>query len=492
MAVGNHLVDALMAAGQARRDDVFATLQDGTTVTFGEYFAGARKMAGALQGAGLEPGDRVAVQVTKSFRALQLYLGTIMAGGVFLPLNTGYTDAELDYFFENARPRIAVLDPERGAAPLAAKVFTLDAGGTGSLTDALGAEGDIVPRSADDLAAILYTSGTTGRPKGAMLSHGNLRSNSEVLVQAWGFTAEDVLIHALPIFHTHGLFVATNVALLSGASLRFLPAFNPADVLAVMPGATAMMGVPTFYTRLLKEPGLGDASKNMRLFVSGSAPLLAETHREWEAATGHRILERYGMTETNMIPSNPLGGERRAGTVGLPLDGVSVRIMDGGTPAEDGTPGVIEVKGPNVFDGYWEMPEKTAEDFREDGYFVTGDIAVRDKDGYISIVGRAKDLVISGGYNVYPKEVETVIDAVGGVLESAVIGAPHPDFGEGVVAVVVRAGEVTEEAIRAEIAPQLAKFKQPKVIAFADELPRNTMGKVQKNILREQFAGCFT
>ena len=325
-----------------------------------------------------------------------------------------------------------------------------------------------------------------------MLSHGNLRSNSETLRDLWGFTAEDRLIHALPVFHTHGLFVATNVALMAGASVLFHKSFDAAAVLADMPEATAMMGVPTFYTRLLGMAGLGAAARSMRLFVSGSAPLLEETHKAWTAATGHAILERYGMTEANMITSNPYDGERRPGTVGHPLPGVDVRIVDGEGKPSDGEPGIIEVKGPNVFQGYWRMPEKTAEEFRPDGYFVTGDIGVVSADGYISIVGRAKDLIISGGFNVYPKEVELAIDAVPGVDESAVIGLPHPDFGEGVAAVVVRDGEVTETGILEAIAPSLARFKQPKAVIFVDALPRNAMGKVEKAALRTQYQAVFT
>ncbi|MEL7345961.1 MAG: AMP-binding protein, partial [Pseudomonadota bacterium] len=344
----------------------------------------------------------------------------------------------------------------------------------------------------DDLAAILYTSGTTGKPKGAMLSHSNLASNAKTLAETWGFTSQDVLIHALPIFHTHGLFVATNIVLMSGCSMIFQPNFNAEDILAAMPRATALMGVPTFYTRLLQLPGLGKASRDIRLFVSGSAPLLAETHVAWEEATGHRILERYGMTETNMNTSNPYKGERKAGTVGMPLDGVEIRLTDGqGTPVDDKEPGIVEVRGPNVFKGYWNLPEKTAEELLPDGFFVTGDIGEIDSDGYLKIIGRAKDMVISGGYNVYPKEIELLIDDQPGVGESAVIGIPHPDFGEGVVAVVVRDGQTSEDAILTAIGPDLARYKQPKKVYFVDALPRNTMGKVQKNILRETYSDTF-
>jgi malonyl-CoA/methylmalonyl-CoA synthetase len=349
-----------------------------------------------------------------------------------------------------------------------------------------------VARSADDLAAILYTSGTTGRSKGAMLSHANLLSNAQTLVDVWRFTRDDVLLHALPIFHTHGLFVATNVTLSAGASLIFLPGFSAEAIIANIPQATALMGVPTFYTRLLDEPAFtGDLVRHMRLFVSGSAPLLAETHVLFEQRTGHRILERYGMTETNMNTSNPYDGERRAGTVGFPLPGVDLRIVDAetGKALPQGEIGIIEVKGPNVFSGYWQMPEKTKEEFRGDGFFITGDVGVIDADGYVQIVGRSKDLIISGGYNIYPKELELLLDEEDGVLESAVIGVPHADFGEGVVAVLVpRPGaKLDEAAILDSIKPKIARFKQPKRIVVLDELPRNTMGKVQKNVLRETY-----
>ncbi len=506
MTSQNHLVAALRASSIGREDALFAKTSADETLSYGAFFAGAEKMAAALVGLGVAPGDRVAVQIDKSLEALQLYVGAVMAGGVFLPLNTGYTAAEVEYFLTDAAPTVAVCDPARldALSPVAAKagvthLMTMDGDGAGSLKDAAeAAEAGFkpLPRDADDLAAILYTSGTTGRSKGAMMSHRNLATNAMALANLWGFTKDDVLIHALPIFHTHGLFVATNVTLMSGCALHFMPKFDADEVLAAMPGATALMGVPTFYTRLLKSPELANASRNMRLFISGSAPLLAETHDQWRGATGHAILERYGMTETNMITSNPLDGDRRAGTVGFPLPGVEVKITnaESGVEVPDGEPGVIEVRGPNVFSGYWNMPEKTKEELREDGFFITGDIAVRDDRGYISIVGRAKDLIISGGYNVYPKEIELLIDEVEGVLESAVVAAPHPDFGEAVVAVVVpqSPGSVEVSTIEAAASAGLARFKQPKHIALADELPRNTMGKVQKNILRERFGSLFT
>ena len=504
MSSENHLVTALRASSDGRVDALFARLPDGGTLSYGAFFAGAEKMAAALATLGVTPGDRVAVQIDKSLEALQLYIGAVMAGGVFLPLNTGYTPAEVEYFLTDAAPTVAVCDPAKRDAlsPIAATagvshLLTLDGAGEGSLRDAAEAEAPgfaPLPRGADDLAAILYTSGTTGRSKGAMMSHRNLASNAGALARLWGFTKDDVLIHALPIFHTHGLFVATNVTLMSGCAIHFMPKFDADDILAAMPEATALMGVPTFYTRLLKAPELAEASRNMRLFISGSAPLLAETHDQWRAATGHAILERYGMTETNMITSNPLDGDRRAGTVGFPLPGVEVKITDAeGAEVPDGEPGVIEVRGPNVFSGYWNMPEKTKEELREDGFFITGDIATRDERGYISIVGRAKDLIISGGYNVYPKEIELLIDDVPGVLESAVVAAPHPDFGEAVVAVVVPEAEGSADIGEIEAAAKegLARFKQPKHIEITRELPRNTMGKVQKNVLRDQFKGLF-
>ncbi|THD73753.1 malonyl-CoA synthase [Thalassobius vesicularis] len=496
----NYLVSRLSLGADQTPKKVFATRPGLSDVTYAELFQGAQQLAQKLMGAGLQPGDRVAVQVEKTLEAVQLYLGTVLVGGIFLPLNTAYTGAEVAYFVGDATPRILVCDPARVSelTPLAgdATVYTLDKAGAGSLTadlPALDPSFEPVARGANDLAAILYTSGTTGRSKGAMLSHKNLASNSESLRDLWRFTDQDVLIHALPIFHTHGLFVATNVALLAGASVVFLPKFDAEAILNAMPRATALMGVPTFYTRLLDSPRLTlEQAKNMRLFISGSAPLLVDTHEKWEERTGHRILERYGMTETNMSTSNPYDAERRAGTVGFPLPGVELRIMDEGAEVAQGEIGVIEVRGDNVFQGYWQMPEKTAEELRPDGWFITGDLATRDADGYVTIVGRAKDLIITGGFNVYPKELESLIDDIPGVLESAVIGVPHKDFGEAVVAVVVPADPaLTLNQIEAVTATQLAKFKQPKKIIFLPELPRNTMGKVQKKALREDYSSLF-
>ncbi|MEX0281033.1 MAG: malonyl-CoA synthase [Arenibacterium sp.] len=496
----NHLISKLRASSIGHESRVFAHSPDGKAVTYGALFADAERMAAALAGQGVVAGDRVAVQVEKTVDAIALYLGSVMAGAVFLPLNTAYTTAELGYFLSDATPRVVVCSPSRrdDIADIAgdASVLTLDKEGQGSLRELADKQSGFVPipRGDEDLAAILYTSGTTGRSKGAMLSHANLASNARVLCDFWRFTSADVLIHALPIFHTHGLFVATNVSLLAGCSTVFLPGFDLDAILNAMPGATALMGVPTFYTRLLADQRLDrERAARMRLFISGSAPLLVDTHEQWEARTGHRILERYGMTETNMNTSNPYDGERRAGTVGFALPGVETRIMVDGVQAAAGEIGILEVRGPNVFQGYWQMPEKTAEELREDGWFITGDMARVDDDGYVVIVGREKDLVITGGFNVYPKEIESLIDDVPGVLESAVIGVPHPDFGEAVVAVVVPENEeMSEDAIRLALSSDLAKFKQPKRILLNDHLPRNTMGKVQKKALRETYSTLFT
>jgi malonyl-CoA/methylmalonyl-CoA synthetase len=502
MPMPNLLYDSLFAPLAARHRPVLM-LPDGRTLDSPAFLAMVHRAAGALAGLGVMPGDRVAVQVAKTPEALAVYGGAVALGAVFLPLNTAYTPDEVAYFVENARPALVLADPARRAAlaPITqrngARLMSLDATGAGDFADAMAAAPAAfspVARGADDLAAILYTSGTTGRSKGAMLSHGNLFSNAETLVGAWRFTAGDVLLHALPIFHTHGLFVATNVALLSGAAMIFLPGFDVAEVMAHLPGATVLMGVPTFYTRLLDQPGFDrSAAAHMRLFISGSAPLLAETHAAFEARTGHRILERYGMTETNMNTSNPYEGARRAGTVGPALPGVEVRVTQDGAPLPQGAIGMVEVRGPNVFQGYWQMPDKTAEDMRADGFFITGDLGRLDADGYLTIVGREKDMVISGGYNVYPKEVESLLDEMPGVLESAVVGLPHPDLGEAVFAVIVPARGAAPDigAIDAALRGKLAGFKRPRGYHVADALPRNTMGKVQKTELRKAHAARF-
>jgi malonyl-CoA/methylmalonyl-CoA synthetase len=475
-------------------------------IAYGELYARAGRMARALADLGVEPGDRVAAQIDKSADAIVLALACFRAGAALLPLNTAYTLAELAYFLGDAEPALTLCRPAQldAVRALAAElklraVESLGDRGDGTFpafVAAARAELPTIARDPDDLAAILYTSGTTGRSKGAMLSHENLSSNAEALTALWRFTNRDTLIHALPVYHTHGLFVATNVALMAGATMIFQPKFDADAVLAAMPRATSLMGVPTFYTRLVEHPGLTrESTAHMRLFVSGSAPLLAETHARWREKTGHAILERYGMTETNMITSNPYDGARIAGTVGFPLPGVALRIAEpeGGATLSQGEVGVIEVKGPNVFKGYWRMPEKTAAEFRADGFFVTGDLGKIDEAGYVHIVGRAKDLIISGGFNVYPKEVESEIDALDGVIESAVIGLPHPDFGEGVAAVVVRkAGAAVDEfSIREALETRLAKFKQPKRVFFVEALPRNAMGKVQKAVLREDYRSAF-
>ena len=477
--------------------------------SYADMLRSTSQFAHALVELGVQPGDRVAVQVDKSPETVMLYLAVLRVGAVYLPLNSGYTGDELRYFLDDAEPSLFVCAPafEAQARELAeasgvARVATLGDQVDGSLMDAVhGKPGRFVdvPRASSDLAAILYTSGTTGRSKGAMISHGNLVSNARALVDAWQITGEDWLLHALPIFHIHGLFVACNSLLMAGGSMLFLSKFDAAQMLRLLPQVNLLMGVPTFYTRLLDQPGLTrEAVAHMRLFISGSAPLTAETHKAFSERTGMAILERYGMTETGMNTSNPLDGERIAGTVGFPLPGVELRITDPSqsapTPLPQGEPGMIEVRGPNVFQGYWRMPEKTAEELRADGYFMTGDIGFIDDKGYVQIVGRNKDMIISGGFNVYPKELEEILDTLPGVVESAVIGVPHPDFGEGVTAVLVATqGQAPSEAqVLAALDGKLARFKQPKRVMVVDALPRNVMGKVQKNVLREQFKALYS
>ncbi len=468
----------------------------GEKLTYLDILGWAGRYANALLALGVEPGDRVSVQVEKSIANVLLYLAVMKAGAVYQPLNTAYTDNEIGYFVGDAKPRVIVCDPARqqamralGDAHGVLAVVNLDGRGNGSLAELaerMEAQHETVARGGDELAGLLYTSGTTGRSKGAMITHGNLASNAETLVKLWRMNDGDVLLHGLPIFHVHGLYVALNTAFLSGSEILWLDRFEASAAIAALPRATVMMGVPTFYTRLLAAPEFtAGACRNMRLFISGSAPLLAETHEAFRQRTGHTILERYGMTETGMITSNPYEGERIAGSVGFALPGVAVRIAGG-------QPGVIEVKGPNVFKGYWRMPEKTAGDFTADGYFITGDIGTMDAEGRVSIAGRAKDLIISGGFNVYPKEVEEALDAMPGVAESAVVGVPHRDFGEGVIAVVTATGALAAEAeMIAGLAKGLAKFKVPKRIFVIDELPRNAMGKVQKAELRRRFDKTF-
>jgi malonyl-CoA/methylmalonyl-CoA synthetase len=461
----------------------FIIKPDGSSMSYEAFFKGTARYANSLVDLGIKPGERVAIQCEKSSEMLMLIFACLRMGAVFLPLNTAYTPSEVAYFTSDSGAKLLVCEPGRNSELPLKMVTMLDLKSTDDTFET-------VAREDDDLACFLYTSGTTGRSKGAMLTHDNLASNAYTLKDYWQFTSEDVLLHALPIYHTHGLFVATNVIALSGASMIFLPKFDANEIMNLMPRATTMMGVPTFYVRLCDHEKLTvENTKHMRLFISGSAPLLAETHESFKAKTGQAILERYGMTETNMNTSNPYEGERVAGTVGFPLPGVSLRITDGGRPLPQGEIGLIEVKGPNVFKGYWNMPEKTMEEFRADGFFITGDLGKIDSRGYVHIVGRGKDLVITGGFNVYPKEIEEEIDAIDGVFESAVIGLAHKDFGEAVTAVVVlnKNKTLSEQDVIAAIVPKLAKFKHPKRVLFIDDLPRNAMGKVQKNLLRDLY-----
>jgi malonyl-CoA/methylmalonyl-CoA synthetase len=462
------LYDLLAGGFPVDRSKPAFLLSDGSAVSYGALEAGAAQVAGYLIARGVEPGDRVGLQAEKSVAGVMIYLGVLKAGAVFLPLNAAYTPAEVDYFVKDAEPRLFLTDAEG---------FLAEAQATTPLAAS-------IPRDDADLASLIYTSGTTGRSKGAMLSHGALAANALALHEIWGFTPDDVLLHALPIFHVHGLFVALHCAFLSGAPMVWLPRFDDAQVLAGLAKSTVMMGVPTFYTRLLANPDFTrERAQHMRLFISGSAPLLESTFAEFEERTGKRILERYGMSEAVIITSNPLVGDRIPGSVGYPLPGVELRI--GGGEAT----GVIQIRGPSVFSAYWRMPQKTAEEFTADGFFITGDVGRRDPDGRVWISGRAKDLIISGGYNIYPKEIELLLDELAGVMESAVVGVPHPDFGEGVVAVVIGQGD--EAGMIAECRLRLAPYKSPKRIVFVEDLPRNAMGKVQKNLLRDRYAGLF-
>ncbi len=483
------------------RDKALTVEPDGRRISYAAMHELTERLAGALTALGVRPGDRVAVKVEKLPEVVALYLATLRIGAIYLPLNTAYTGSELRYFLEDSRPALFVGNPGEeepaGAGPTGARCVSMGPHRTGTLFEQEEAPpAAAAPVDLDAPAAILYTSGTTGRSKGAVLTHRNLASNCATLTEAWQYTHEDVLIHALPIFHIHGLFVAVNMSVTTGATMHFLPTFDPGAVLGLMPRATVLMGVPTFYTRLLQRPELtAGLAQHMRLFVSGSAPLTAETHHEWRDRTGHAILERYGMTETGMMCSNPCTGERRAGTVGPPLPGISIRVVERGTNAAlpTGEVGSIQVAGPNVFREYWGQPEKTAEEFTDDGYFVTGDLGVLDDDGYLSIVGRDKDLIISGGYNIYPKEIEELLDEHPAVRESAVVGVPHPDLGEAPIAVVVPQGTAPAdpEEILEAVRPRLARFKQPRAVEFADELPRNVMGKIQKAALRQEYAALF-
>ena len=490
---------AVAASIDAGPERVCLETDDGKTHVRADLAHESARFARLLIEAGAVRGDRVAVQVEKSPACLFLYLGCLRAGLVYLPLNTAYQRSELMYFLQDAQPSIVVCKPEsidlmHELSAAGTQVLTLDGEGRGSLADAAAAlpsEFVTVDSAPDDVAVILYTSGTTGRSKGAMVTHRNLLSNARALVDCWGFSERDVLLHALPVFHIHGLFVANHCALLSGARLLWHRKFDPALVLRDLPRATVMMGVPTFYTRLLAQPQFDrQVCRNMRLFISGSAPLLLETFKEFQARSGQTILERYGMSEAGMICSNPLDAQRRGGSVGFPLPGVSVRVADEqDRPLSRDEVGGIQIKGENVFAGYWHMPEKTREEFTADGYFRTGDVGTFDADGYVSIVGRAKDLIISGGYNVYPKEIELALDALPGVAESAVIGVPHPDFGEAVAAVVVarKDAKLDPAAMIAELKKNFANYKVPKQVHVVEDLPRNAMGKVQKALLRERY-----
>jgi malonyl-CoA/methylmalonyl-CoA synthetase len=501
-----NLAEAFLKIARARPGHPFLVDSDGRySLAYGQLDELTGRLAGRLRKLGSVPGDRVLVQVDKSPEAVLLYLAALRAGLVFVPLNTAYTSAELEDFIRDAEPAVVVcrpavqaqvvdiLGPSSGVA-----VVTLGDDGTGTLfADMPSVAAPVEEREPSDLASILYTSGTTGRSKGAMLTHGNLLSNAETLRDLWRWSRDDVLIHVLPIYHIHGLFVALHGALLVGATVLFHRGFVPEAVIEDFGRATVFMGVPTHYTRLMKHPKLSrEKATRMRLFVSGSAPLLAETHRQFETLTGHRILERYGMTEAGMIASNPYDGERVAGTVGYALPGVQVRICDeNGAELDAGQPGILEVKGPNVFVGYWRRPEKTADDFRPDRFFKTGDIATRAVDGRITLVGRAKDLIIAGGLNIYPKEIEDTIDTIPGVQESAVIGVPHADLGEAVVAVVVTepgAPDDLDQVILKALEPRLARFKRPRKVIVVDTLPRNAMGKVQKTMLRAAYSQLFS
>lgn len=477
------------------------------TFSFGSIDERAARFATVLRQLGVEPGDRVVAQTEKSVDAFALYLGVLRTGGVYVPLNTAYTEQELEYFLQDAAPRVLITEANRDTSmPALAercgvashRVLERDAensiGYNADQLDADALDPAIALREGEDLAAIVYTSGTTGRSKGAMISHRALRENAQGLKATWGYEADDVLLHALPIFHIHGLFIAMHPTLLNGSTTLFLPGFNASAVRAQLPRATLLMGVPTFYSRLLAEPGFGAADcRSIRVFISGSAPLTTQASDDWFDRTGTRILERYGMTEAGIITSNPLHGERIAGTVGYPLPGVELRVADEqGHPLAAGAVGAVEVRGTNLFSGYWKKPEKTAEEMRDDGYFITGDLGMLSEDGRLSIVGRAKDLIISGGYNIYPKEIESVLDDLPGVVETAVVGVPHADLGEGVVAVIVGDEQRTDAAaMRVALDAELARFKHPRRFYWVDALPRNAMGKVQKNVLAERYRNSY-
>ena len=500
----NPLFDALFRRHQESNKD-FILFADGTRLSYRSFSEKTQKYAAIFDGLGIKKGDRVAFQLAKSVACLNIVAAAIQMGYIFLPLNPDYTTEEVLFFLKDSGARLfigeegnkATINAAKGLPHIEVQTVTIDGEGSlNSLENESSKFSKVMQCNENDIAALLYTSGTTGRSKGAMLTHKNLLSNARVLETVWKFNSKDVLLHALPIFHTHGLFVATNLVLLSGCSMLFLPKFDTEEIIRLIGDATVMMGVPTFYTRLLKSGAFNkEKTKSVRLFISGSAPLLSQTHKQFEKKTGHKILERYGMTETNMNTSNPYYGRRKAGSVGKALPGVQIKIVDEhGDIVQNQNIGSIQVKGDNVFKGYWNLPDKTEEDFTADGFFKTGDIGFKDKSGYIEIVGRDKDLIISGGFNVYPKEIELVIDEIKGVLESAVIGVHHPDFGEGVVALVVKSGfyKLSKPDIHLNLARKLAKYKRPKEVIFIEKLPRNSMGKVQKNVLRDIYSRTFS
>lgn len=493
-----NLYATLAESFATRLDWPFLRVPSGTSLTYREVDRRSASMATVLRELGVSVGDRVVAQIDKSADNVALYLACLRIGAVFLPLNTAYTSAEVGYFVDDATPTV-VIARSGTLEELHATVVHLGTGGDGSFAEATDTAApfiDVVERGPDDLAAMLYTSGTTGRSKGAMLTHANLSSNALALHDIWRFGPDDVLLHTLPIFHVHGLFVALHCAILGGNEVIFLPKFEVTEVIEQLPDATVMMAVPTQYTRLLgDERFTADVCRSVRLFTSGSAPMTEAVHAEFTKRTGLQILERYGMTEAGMITSNPYDGDRIPGTVGFPLPGVELRVTDDdGDPAPTGDTGVVEIRSPGLFAGYWKMPEKTASEHREGGWFVTGDIGAVDAEGRLALEGRSSDMIISGGYNVYPKEIEIVLDEVPGVQETSVIGVPHPDFGEAVVAIIVRDGsaEITDDQLAASLDGVLARFKHPKYYVEADELPRNAMSKVQKATLRATYAGIFT
>ena len=502
--MSDNLFETLHAAFEPRLDDPFLCVPGGRAATYRDVVRRSASFAAALRNAGAEAGDRIVVQVDKSPDAIATYLACLRMGAVYMPLNTAYTPSEVRYYLEDATPSVLVCRPESEAAlsPLATEtgdvaVLTLDTNGSGSLPEAASHASpfdEIVAREGSDLAAMLYTSGTTGKPKGAMITHENLATNARALFETWHWSPDDVLLHALPVFHVHGLFVALHCAMLGGSRVEFLPRFDARAVRDALPRCSVLMGVPTFYTRLLAESDFGAGEcAHVRLFISGSAPLSETVFRAFADRSGHRVVERYGMTETGILTSNPVDGDRVEGTVGYPLPGVELRVRtEDGAPCPPGETGGVEVRGPGVFRGYWRNPEKTRTEHTEDGFFRTGDLGSQSADGRVTLVGRSSDMIISGGYNVYPKEIELCLDEIPGVHESAVVGLPHPDLGEAVTAFVVRDGAVDDVAVRESLRDRIARFKQPKHIEFVDALPRNAMGKVQKAVLRRDHAATFS